>query len=102
MRIDLDRVPARETGMSAYEIYAVGIAGTDACGRPERREEPAVKAIFEKWDLHAEIIGEVIEGDRLVIRYRGKVVVDVPPDSLVLGGGAPVYIRESAEPAYLG
>jgi phosphoribosylformylglycinamidine synthase subunit PurL len=63
--------------------------------------EAEVKAIFEKWDLHAEVIGEVIDEDRLHIFYEGKEVADVPADSLVLGGGAPVYVREAREPDYL-
>ncbi len=67
----------------------------------EKGKEEAIRAIFSKWDLHAENIGEIIEGDRLVIRYHGKTVADVSPHSLVLGGGAPVYHREQRRPAYL-
>jgi len=43
----------------------------------------------------------VIDGDRLLVSYRGSVVADVSPDTLVLGGGAPVYIRETRRPLYL-
>jgi phosphoribosylformylglycinamidine synthase len=67
----------------------------------EKGHEAEVQEIFEKWDLHAEIIGRVEEGDRLVVTYKDKVVADVPAQSLVLGGGAPVYTRESKEPEYL-
>jgi phosphoribosylformylglycinamidine synthase len=63
--------------------------------------EDEVRRIFDKWDLHAEVIGEVTDGERLVVSYKGKTVADVPADSLVLGGGAPVYIRETREPEYL-
>jgi phosphoribosylformylglycinamidine synthase len=100
MDIDLDKVPVRETGMSAYEIM-LSESQERMLVVVERGKEEAVKAIFDKWDLHAEIVGEVIEGDRLIIRHKGNVVADVPPDSLVLGGGAPVYRRESRRPAYL-
>lgn len=100
MRIDLDRVPARETGMSAYELMLsesqermlVVVRG----GR-----ESSVKEIFRKWDLHAEIIGEVTETGHLEVSYRGEKVADIPADSLVLGGGAPVYLRESKLPGYI-
>jgi len=100
MRINLDRVPARETGMSAYELMLSESQERMLVVVQKGREED-VKRIFDKWDLHAEIIGEVTGGDRLVVSYRGKVVADVPADSLVLGGGAPVYRRESREPVYL-
>jgi phosphoribosylformylglycinamidine synthase len=43
----------------------------------------------------------VTDDGRLVVEHRGRVVADVPADLLVLGGGAPVYIREAREPAYL-
>jgi len=100
MRIDLDRVPIRETGMSAYEIM-LSESQERMLVVVERGKEDRIKQVFDKWDLHAEIVGEVIEGDRLVISHKGKVVADVAPNSLVLGGGAPVYARESSRPAYL-
>lgn len=100
MRIDLDRVPARESGMTAYELMlSESQERMLVVVKPENVD--AVKKIFDKWDLHAEIIGEVIEGDRLVITYKGKQVADVPAETLVLGGGAPVYIRDAREPEYL-
>ena len=100
MRIDLDRVPARESGMSAYELM-LSESQERMLLVVERGKEEAIQTVFRKWDVHAEVIGEVIEGDRLEISYQGKVVADVPPDSLVLGGGAPVYTRETREPGYL-
>jgi phosphoribosylformylglycinamidine synthase II len=100
MDIDLDKVPTRETGMTAYEIM-LSESQERMLVVVEKGREDAIRAIFEKWDLHAEIIGEVIEGDRLIVRHKGKIVADVPPDSLVLGGGAPVYTRETRKPAYL-
>jgi len=100
MRIDLDRVPAREEGMSAYELM-LSESQERMLLVVERGHEEPVQAVFRKWDVHAEVIGEVIEGDRLEISYKGRRVADVPPDSLVLGGGAPVYHRESREPRYI-
>jgi phosphoribosylformylglycinamidine synthase subunit PurL len=100
MKIDLDRVPARETGMSAYELM-LSESQERMLVVVRRGKESSVKEIFDKWDLHAEIIGEVTGTGRLEISYRGKNVADIPADTLVLGGGAPVYIRETKEPAYL-
>ena len=100
MRINLDKVPARESGMTAYELMlSESQERMLVVVMPEHVE--SVKAIFAKWDLHAEIIGEVIDGDRLIITYKGINVADVPAETLVLGGGAPVYIREAREPEYL-
>jgi phosphoribosylformylglycinamidine synthase len=100
MDVNLDRVPARETGMSAYELM-LSESQERMLVVAQKGHEDDVRAVFNKWDLHAEIIGEVIDGDRLIVRYRGRKVADVPPDSLVLGGGAPVYTREARRPDYL-
>ena len=51
-------------------------------------------------DLNCELIGEVTDGDSLDFFQNGLCVASVPPSSLVLGGGAPVYEREYKEPAY--
>ncbi|MBX2992188.1 MAG: phosphoribosylformylglycinamidine synthase subunit PurL [Bacteroidetes bacterium] len=100
MKVNLDKVPAREEHMTAYELM-LSESQERMLVVVKKGHEEDVKKIFSKWDLHAEIIGEVIDEDRLVISHRGKIVADVPADSLVLGGGAPVYIREAKEPEYL-
>ena len=63
--------------------------------------EDVVKKVFEKWDLNCTQIGEVTEGDRLQYYMHGELVADIPAESLVLGGGAPIYTREYKEPAYV-
>jgi phosphoribosylformylglycinamidine synthase len=100
MTVDLDKVPARETGMSAYELMLSESQERMLLVAKKGHEEDVIN-IFKKWDLHAEIIGEVTDLDRIVISYKGRVVADVPAETLVLGGGAPVYYRESREPEYL-
>ena len=100
MNINLDRVPAREEGMSAYEIM-LSESQERMLLVVEPRNEAGVREIFRKWDIHAETIGHVTDTGRLEISYRGKRVADIPADTLVLGGGAPVYHRESSEPAYI-
>ncbi len=100
MRINLDRVPAREDGMSAYELM-LSESQERMLLVAKKGHEKEIQAIFEKWDIHAEVIGEVEEGDRIVVSHEDRIVADVPAASLVLGGGAPVYIRETKEPAYL-
>jgi phosphoribosylformylglycinamidine synthase II len=100
MWIDLDKVPARELDMSAYELM-LSESQERMLVVVKRGYEKDVHAIFEKWDVHAAVIGEVTEGDRLEVSYQGSTVADVPAQSLVLGGGAPVYSREAREPEYL-
>jgi phosphoribosylformylglycinamidine synthase len=100
MRIYLEKVPARELGMTAYELM-LSESQERMLVVVKKGCEDQVKSIFAKWDLHAEIIGEVIGENRLVVSYHDETVADVPADSLVLGGGAPVYIREASEPEYL-
>ncbi len=100
MRIELDRVPVREKEMTAYEIMlSESQERMLVVVRPEHRQ--SVVEIFEKWDLRCEEIGVVTGDGRLVVSYGGAVVADVPAEMLVLGGGAPVYHRESKRPEYL-
>jgi phosphoribosylformylglycinamidine synthase len=100
MKINLDKVPLREEGMSAYEIMLSESQERMLCV-VKKGYEDRVSEVFEKWDLHCEIIGEVINEDKLFINYKGKLEAELPPFDLVLGGGAPVYIREQKEPSYI-
>jgi phosphoribosylformylglycinamidine synthase len=100
MKINLDKVPLREEGMSAYEIMLSESQERMLCV-VKKGYEDRVREVFEKWDLHCEIIGEVINEDKLFINYKGKLEAELPPFDLVLGGGAPVYIREQKEPSYI-
>jgi phosphoribosylformylglycinamidine synthase II len=100
MRINLDKVPAREQNMTAYELM-LSESQERMLVVVRKGHEEDIQKIFRKWDLHAEIIGVVIEGGRLEISYEGKLVADIPAETLVLGGGAPVYIREQRRPDYL-
>jgi phosphoribosylformylglycinamidine synthase subunit PurL len=100
MRIDLDKVPLREKGMTAYEIMLSESQERMLCVVKQGHEED-VKNVFEKWDLHCEIIGEVTDDGILYIDYQGERKAELPAFELVLGGGAPVYHRESKKPEYL-
>jgi phosphoribosylformylglycinamidine synthase II len=100
MKINLDRVPLREKGMTAYEIMLSESQERMLCTVKKGYEEK-VKKVFEKWDLNCEIIGEVINGGNLHIHYEGEEKAVLPANELVLGGGAPVYIRDTKEPSYL-
>jgi phosphoribosylformylglycinamidine synthase II len=101
MKIDLNKVPLREQKMSAYEIMlSESQERMLVVVTPENVQ--GIKTIFDKWDLEAEIIGEVTSTGRVVIDYQGERVADIPAGSLALGGDmTPVYHRDSVEPAYL-
>ena len=100
MKINLDKVPLREKGMTAYEIMLSESQERMLCC-VKKGYEDRVKSVFEKWDLHCEIIGEVTGDGMLQIDYQGERKATMPPFDLVLGGGAPVYTREQKEPEYL-
>ena len=99
MRIDLDKVPIRQSNMKDWEIL-LSESQERMLVVVEKGKESVVKKIFDKWDLNCELIGEVTDGDSLDFFQNGLCVASVPPSSLVLGGGAPVYEREYKEPAY--
>ncbi|MBX7041964.1 MAG: phosphoribosylformylglycinamidine synthase subunit PurL [Ignavibacteria bacterium] len=99
MRIDLDNVPLRDIDMSAYEIMLSESQERMLVVVKMGREDEAV-SIFEKWDLNCVRIGEVTEGKEIVVYHKGELVAEIPAEELVLGGGAPVYVREKSEPEY--
>ena len=100
MRLDLDKVPAREDGMTAYELL-LSESQERMLVVAEKGREQEIIDIYEKWDLNAVVIGEVVEGENVTYLKDGEVKADIPADSLVLGGGAPQYERETKKPEYL-
>ncbi len=97
--LDLGRVPLRETGMEPFEILlSESQERMLVVVKPEH--ESQVRKIFDKWDLQCEVIGRVTDKKKVEIRRGEEHVGSVPPDTLVLGGGAPVYVRERREPSY--
>ena len=99
MRIELDRVPKRQPNMAAWEILLSESQERMLVVVKKGHEEEA-RAIFAKWDILCAEIGVVTDGGELEFYMGGKLEARVPAESLVLGGGAPVYEREWEEPAY--
>ncbi len=100
MKVDLDKVPMREPGMTAYELL-LSESQERMLVVAEKGREQEVIDVYEKWDLIAVVIGEVVEGVNVTYLKDGEVKADIPADSLVLGGGAPQYKRKAVKPAYL-
>jgi phosphoribosylformylglycinamidine synthase len=99
MNIWLHKVPTRQAGMHPFEIL-LSESQERMLVVVEKGKEALVQAVFDKWDLNCEQIGEVTAGDRLKYYMHEELVADVPAGVLVLGGGAPIYKRDYKEPAY--
>jgi phosphoribosylformylglycinamidine synthase len=96
IEIDLDLTPAREKGMTAYELMLSESQERMLIVAEKGREQEIID-VYRKWDVSAVVIGQVTDDNMLRVRQHGKVVAEIPAMSLVLGGGAPVYIREAVE-----
>ncbi len=88
--VELDRVPQRETGMSAYEIM-LSESQERMLLVAEKGREDEVLRVFAKWGLDAVIVGTVEPEPRLRIRLHGELVADIPNRSLT--DDAPLYHR---------
>ncbi|HEX6342900.1 phosphoribosylformylglycinamidine synthase subunit PurL [Umezawaea sp.] len=96
MHVYLERVPLRATGMTPAEILS-SESQERMCAVVAPENVDAFMAVCAKWDVIASEIGEVTEGDRLVITWNDEVVVDVPPRTVAHEG--PVYHRPIERPA---
>ena len=100
MRIDLDLVPTRQKNMQAFEIL-LSESQERMLIVARKGEEHKLMQVFDKWDLECEEIGVVTDDGRLVFLKEGQEVSNIPSESLVLGGGAPIYQRETETPSYI-
>lgn len=100
MCIDLSAVPLREQGMSAYEIM-LSESQERMLVVVHAGKEDAARAVCEKWEVPFTEIGYVTDDGLITIIHNGETEACIPAASLVLGGGAPVYIREQQQPEYL-
>jgi phosphoribosylformylglycinamidine synthase subunit PurL len=93
IEIELDRVPQRETGMSAYEIMLSESQERMLLVAQKGREHEVFR-VFEKWGLDAVEVGKVTTDNRLRVLHHGKVVAEIPNQALT--DDAPVYKRRLA------
>lgn len=100
MDIRLDKVPVRQAGMKGWEIL-LSESQERMLVVVKKGHEEEIESIFAKWDLNCTCIGEVTESTQLRFYMNGELLAEVPAESLVLGGGAPVYQRDYREPAYI-
>ena len=100
MKVYLDKVPMRQADMKGWEILLSESQERMLVILHKGKEQKAVD-IFKKWDLTYACIGEVTDTGRVEYYMHDQLEADIPAESLALGGGAPVYHREWAEPAYM-
>ncbi len=94
IELDLDHVPARETGMTAYEfMLSESQERMLMVLRPDR--EQLARDIFAKWDLDFAIIGRITDTGRIVVRHHGVVEADIPLSPL--NDQAPLYTRPTVD-----
>ncbi len=100
MDVYLDRVPKRQSDMKPFEILL-----SESQERMllviNKGSEQHIKHIFSKWDLECEHIGVVTDSGNMRYFMDEELVAEIPAQSLVLGGGAPVYTRDQIEPDYV-
>ncbi len=96
VEIDLDQVPARETGMTAYELLLSESQERMLMVLKPGREDQA-RAVFEKWELDFAIIGHLTDTGRMVLAKDGQTAADLPIDPLALA--SPEYDRDWVVPA---
>ena len=98
--IDIDKVPVREPGMTPYEIL-LSESQERMLVCVKKGKEKAIKEVFDKWDLDSTVIGSVTSDGLMTVRLNGEIICRIPSESLVLGGVAPVYNRETKRPGYM-
>jgi phosphoribosylformylglycinamidine synthase len=98
MAVQLDKVPLRDPSLSPEEIL-MSESQERMCAIVEPKHIARFLEICAKWDVTVDVIGEVTDGDRLIITWHGEVIVDVPPRTVAHEG--PVYNRPFAQPDYI-
>jgi len=90
IELDLDQVPTREPGMTAYEMMlSESQERMLMVLKPEA--EPIAERVFRKWELDFAVIGRTTDSGKLVVRHGGAVQADIPLSALA--HAAPVYER---------
>ncbi|MBS3914510.1 MAG: phosphoribosylformylglycinamidine synthase subunit PurL [Bacteroidetes bacterium] len=100
MDIWLDKVPMRQKDMKSWELL-LSESQERMLVIVHKGKENLIEKILEKWELTYACIGTVTDSGNVRYYMHGELEADIPAESLVLGGGAPVYQREWERPAYM-
>jgi phosphoribosylformylglycinamidine synthase len=96
IELDLDKVPLREANLTPYEML-LSESQERMLIVAEAGREHELQAVFEKWDLHAVVIGQITGDGRWRVKWRGQTVADIPVAALA--DEAPAYQRPYSAPA---
>ena len=100
IEINIEEVPVREEKMTPYEILlSESQERMLVCVKKGMTDQ--VTEVFDKWGLDSKVVGQVTGDKMFTVKLNGEIVSQIPSDCLVLGGGAPVYTRETKRPAYM-
>ncbi|PZV12163.1 MAG: phosphoribosylformylglycinamidine synthase subunit PurL [Pseudanabaena sp.] len=92
--LDLDKIPARETGMTPYE-YLLSESQERMLFVAHKGREQELIDIFERWGLHAVVAGEILEEPIVRILWHGEIAAEIPATSLA--DNTPIYHRQLAD-----
>ena len=92
--LDLDKIPARETGMTPYE-YLLSESQERMLFVAHKGREQELIDIFERWGLHAVVAGEVLEEPIVRILWHGEIAAEIP--ATALADNTPIYHRQLAD-----
>lgn len=92
--LDLDKIPARETGMTPYE-YLLSESQERMLFVAHKGREQELINIFERWGLHAVVAGEVLEEPIVRILWHGEIAAEIP--ATALADNTPIYHRQLAD-----
>jgi phosphoribosylformylglycinamidine synthase subunit PurL len=95
IELDLDQVPLREANLTPYEIL-LSESQERMLIVAEHGREAELQAVFEKWDLHAVVVGRITDDNRWRARWHGQIVADIPIGALA--DDAPLYDRPATPP----
>jgi phosphoribosylformylglycinamidine synthase II len=95
IELKLDQVPLREANLTPYEIL-LSESQERMLIVAEHGREAELQAVFEKWDLHAVVVGRITDDNRWRARWHGQIVADIPIGALA--DDAPLYDRPAAPP----
>ena len=98
MRLYLDKVPTREANMTPYELMlSESQERMLLCAKSGKEQE--IIDIFKKWEVNAEIIGEVIDGGNMELYFNGDLCAEIP--IAPLSDAAPILQKKVEYPKYL-
>jgi len=95
IELELDQVPLREANLTPYEIL-LSESQERMLIVAEHGREAELQAVFEKWDLHAVVVGRITDDNRWRARWHGQMVADIPIGALA--DDAPLYDRPATPP----